>query len=128
MGADVAHHPAMLRPSPAHPIPASLEKNIPLSLIECARNAPFLAPPPKATSIHHDHDVAVQTLEKIIEFDAHPDVFVVLSHDVSMDGADGQGGGEVPWFPEAINEWKEKGVKEAVRWKFLEKGNAAYRW
>jgi hypothetical protein len=128
MGADVAHHPAMIRPSSAYPLPSSLEHTVPSSLKGCTRDAPFLAPPPKAGSIHHDHDMAVLILQKIIEFDAHPEVLVVLAHDISMDGADERGDGEVPWFPDEINRWKELGVKEAVRWKFLEKTNGAYRW
>jgi hypothetical protein len=52
----------------------------------------------------------------------------VLSHDGSFDSKDGVGGGVVPWFPEEVNEWKQKGVKEAVRWKFLEKDDPMYRW
>jgi hypothetical protein len=128
MGGDVAHHPATIRPSSAHPLPASLEQEVPLSLKNCARNAPFLAPPIKEFSIHHDYDAAVKTIQKVIEFDTHPDVFVVLSHDGSLDGKDGKGGGVVPWFPEEINDWKEKNVKEAVRWKFLDKESSTFRW
>jgi hypothetical protein len=72
--------------------------------------------------------MAQVTLQSIVAFDAHPDVFVVLAHDTSMDGEDECGGGIVPWYPASVNEWKAKNLKEAVRWKFLETNNPIYRW
>jgi hypothetical protein len=105
-----------------------LKSKVPKPLSNCPCDWPFLAVPKKEESVHHDHDVAVGTYERLLEFDAHPDVFVVLSHDCSMDGKDGKGDGAVPWFPEVINGWKAKGVKEAVRWLYLEPGNQAFRW
>lgn len=128
IGADAAHHPAMLRPSPAFPLPSDLESKVPSPLKNCARDAPFIAEPAKDRSIHHDHAAAMETLKKVLVFDADPDVFVVLSHDNSMDGEDLRGGGIVPWYPATANEWKAKGVKEAVRWKFLEHNNPTHRW
>jgi hypothetical protein len=128
MGADAAHHPAMLRPSPAFPLPAELENAVPPLLKGCARDAPFIAPAKQGQSIHQDHDLAMETYKSMLAFDANPDVFVVLSHDESMDGEDRRGGGIVPWYPAAVNEWKARQVKEAVRWKFLERNNPMYRW
>ncbi|KZT72064.1 hypothetical protein DAEQUDRAFT_723223 [Daedalea quercina L-15889] len=125
MAGDTAHHPAMLRPSPHVPLPAPLEPLVPAALKGCARDAPFMAPPKPGGSIHHDHDVALATLQVVTALDARDDVWVLLSHDGSMDD---DVGGRMRWMPEEANKWKEDGVKEYLRWKFLEKGNSVYRW
>lgn len=129
MAGDTAHHPGMLRPSPHVPLPASLEPLVPAALKACRRDAPFIAPPKPADSIHHNHDVAAATLNVVITLDARPDVWVILSHDGSMDNdVRGVGEGRMRWMPEEANRWKEEGVKEHLRWKYLEKGNPAHRW
>lgn len=54
---------------------------------------------------------AQETIGKIIDVDAQDNVFVVLTHDASLEG-------EMPFFPKTINSWMEKGVKERTRWLF----------
>jgi hypothetical protein len=127
MGSDAAHHPALLRPSPFIPLPESLITTIPSSLSSCAHNQPFLSMPLEKNTIHHDQAQARKVLDVLIALDARPDVFVVLSHDGSMDPI-GENDGGIEFFPTTANEWMKKGWKERVYWKFLEKGNQAYRW
>jgi hypothetical protein len=127
MGADAAHHPAMLRPSAFVPLPAHLGSSLPSALSACSHDAPFLNMPLPAHSIHHDHAAAVSVVEKLTALDGHPDVFVVLSHDGAVDPVDGKEGG-IEFLPRTANDWKAKGWKEAVHWKFLEKGNRVNRW
>jgi hypothetical protein len=83
--------------------------------------------PPKEQSIHHDPDRAREDLDVVVAFDARPDVFVVFSHDGSMDPVEGKEGG-IKFFPETANAWKENGWKENIHWRFLESGNGANRW
>jgi len=129
MAGDAAHHPAMLRPSPHVPLPAGLEPLVPAALRACAHDAPFLAPPDRAVAIHDDWDKARDTLEVVRALDARPDVWVILGHDGSMDAdVKGVGEGRMKWLPEEANAWKAEGVKEYLRWKYLEKGNRANRW
>jgi hypothetical protein len=127
MGADAAHHPAILRPSTFIPLPTEMRSSVPQALSACPLDAPFLGMPSAAYSVHHDHAAAQVVVDKLIAFDGHPDVFVVLSHDGAMDPVDGKEGG-IEFFPKTANDWKAKGWKEAVHWRFLEKGNQANRW
>jgi hypothetical protein len=78
-------------------------------------------------TIHHDHATAKATIQKLTVLDAHPNVFVVLSHDGAMDPVPGEEGG-IEFFPHAANDWKAKGWKEEVHWRFLQNGNRANRW
>ncbi|KAH9935468.1 uncharacterized protein B0H18DRAFT_1101223 [Fomitopsis serialis] len=129
MAGDAAHHPAMLRPSLHVPLPAALEPLVPAALRACARDTPFLAPADRAVAVHHDWDRARDTLEVVRALDARPDVWVILAHDGSLDAdVKGVGEGRVRWLPEEANAWKAEGVKEHLRWKYLEKGNQANRW
>lgn len=54
---------------------------------------------------------AQETLRRIMELDAMDNVFVVLTHDASLKG-------EMAFFPETVNDWMEKGVKERTKWLF----------
>jgi hypothetical protein len=127
MGADAAHHPAIIRPSALVPLPDQISSSIPQALAACAKDAPFLRMPDAANSVHHDHAAAQAVVDKLVALDGHPDVLVVLAHDGSLDPVTGQDGG-IEFFPSAANEWQVKGWKEGVHWRFLEKGNQANRW
>jgi hypothetical protein len=123
MAGDTCHHAGMLRPSAHVPLPASLHAALPAPLRGCAHAAPLLVLPQGKDSIHHDPPAAAASLGRLQALDAREDVLVVLSHDTSVDT-----GGVMRFFPDALNAWKEEGVKEKTRWLFLEKGNAANRW
>lgn len=55
----------------------------------------------------------VDTVGKLIEFDAREDTFVVIAHDTPLMDI-------VNLFPKKANDWKKKGWKEQGRWQFLE--------
>lgn len=44
---------------------------------------------------------------------------VVVAHDASI-------GDVLELFPETLNDWKEKGWKEEMLWKFMDEGNPAF--
>ncbi|KAK3301788.1 beta-lactamase-like protein [Chaetomium strumarium] len=128
MGGDACHHCGSLRPNRHLPLPAyvspapfSVPPHLPGSVCpravleaihpERSRTAPYYSRLSQAP----DRDVAKAeaTLDKMVAFDASEDVFVVIAHDKSLLGV-------VDFFPRSANEWKEKGWKEAGKWRFLE--------
>ena len=60
------------------------------------------------------HDVAdlVRTTEKVQEADCHDNIFFIFAHDDNMKDV-------IEFFPRDINQWKDKGLDQTVRWKFL---------
>ena len=130
MGADACHHAGVLRPSEYLPLPRSitlspspenmqhgakidagtypgaalqhltLEKNPSSAFFTVAHSQLFL-----------DWDAAMDTVGKIQEIDAADNIFVVLAHDLSLSD-------QVPFFPETINAWKAKNLREKTRWLF----------
>jgi hypothetical protein len=123
MAGDTCHHPGLLRPSAHVLLPSALHAALPAPLRASARDAPFLALPRGKASFHDDPSAAEATLGRVQALDGCADVLVLLSHDMSLDT-----GGVVRFFPDALNAWREEGVKEKTRWLFLEKGNPANRW
>ncbi|KAF7304195.1 Metallo-beta-lactamase superfamily protein [Mycena indigotica] len=69
--------------------------------------------------LYADQPTAVVSLDKVALFDADPDVFVVIAHDVSLLGA-------MPVFPQTLNGWKKGGLKERTVWRFLQPDNPAF--
>ncbi len=59
-----------------------------------------------------DVPLATETMGKLQELDCLENVMVVIAHDSTVRD-------NVPVFPEALNDWKEKGWGERVRWAFL---------
>jgi hypothetical protein len=81
---------------------------------------PFLALPDE-NEAYSDLKATRRTHEALQGLDARDDVFLLLSHDDSVDPY-------VKWFPEEANGWQEEGWKAKSYWAFLEKGNPANRW
>lgn len=82
-----------------------------------SREQPLLAP--KATN-YADLEKSKESIALVAtNFDAHPDVFVLLAHDTSLEDV-------VEAFPASLNQWKEKGWKERVVWAFLEEDGPAF--
>ncbi|KAJ7136057.1 beta-lactamase-like protein [Mycena epipterygia] len=131
LGGDACHHAGLLRPTeqlqrhspcPGHllqatrrsvsvthfPTPDAGEFDLAL------RKTPLLDLP--QDGYFEDIPAARASIEKMISFDANPDVLVVLAHDVSLVPVVGP-------FPASLNEWKVKGWKKLVTWAFLEEEN-----
>ena len=70
---------------------------------------------------YEDPPTARKTLQKLLAFDAHPDILVVIAHDLTLVG-------HLPLFPKTINDWKKDGLKEKVTWASFEPGNRAFRY
>lgn len=128
MGGDGCHHTGSLRPNQYLPLPKELSPS-PFSipphaegticqgaLLEAIRPShsstePYYARLADATG--RDVPEAEATIEKMIDFDASEDVFVIIAHDKGLLDV-------IDFFPKKANEWKEKGWKDAGRWRFLE--------
>jgi len=128
MGGDACHHGGEFRPTPYLPLPAHISPNplnphsphpCPGALFEAihrhkSSTEPFfeVANLPGGKGAAHDVEETVSTIGKLEEFDADPDVFVVVAHDDSL-------GEVVDFFPKGANAWRERGWGEKGRWGFL---------
>lgn len=130
MAADTAHHGGEFRPSSLSPLPRLISPN-PLES-PCSKPCPgdifveihrerkndeaFYLPPNKhSTQVHNINVNDEQTLESITclqEFDAMDNVLTILAHDRTISEV-------VDFFPAHANDWKVKGWKEDLKWKFL---------
>ncbi|MCJ1238900.1 hypothetical protein MMC14_006892 [Varicellaria rhodocarpa] len=124
---DTCHHGGMYRPTPYLPLPTHITpspfSNIPSSICPGAifsavhhhperfRTEPFFHIAPDSP-IPHDVPQATESIRKMEEFDAHPNVLTVMAHDEHFLGV-----GE--FFPRSANGWKGKGWGEGNRWRFL---------
>ena len=128
MGGDAAHHGGQFRPTEFLPLP----KHIKPSPLKAHAHMGFcpgeifasLHPSPCATEplyhvnegVAHDAQQADATIKDMTVFDADENVFVVIAHDPSLFEEDVG----MSWFPEGdLREWKKRGWKEKVRWRFL---------
>ena len=111
LGADTAHHPGEIRPSPSLPLPPSN----PLSRVH------RLAPSPQASTcpflvckdeITHNVAETAETIRKVQALDAREDVLVVMAHDQSLVDV-------VRYWPESANGWMREGWKGKGLWGWL---------
>ncbi|KAK7025221.1 Metallo-beta-lactamase superfamily protein [Favolaschia claudopus] len=137
LGGDTFHHVGEARPRPA------LQKNFPCPahILEEAktaistdffwsprsrdgafdlrsRSSQLLAVSDTPDSFYADPVASQVSLEKIATFDADPDVFVVIAHDISIRDV-------IPYFPASLNDWKARDLKEKTLWSFIEESNPA---
>lgn len=63
----------------------------------------------------------MRSLKRLAQLDADPDVLTIIAHDGTVPGV-------VEEFPETINGWKEKGWKDKLMWRFLEKDGGGWRF
>ncbi|EFE44953.1 hypothetical protein TRV_00204 [Trichophyton verrucosum HKI 0517] len=119
MGADACHHPGVLRPSSYLPLPVSVKQGEDKSTghrVLVRDYARTRCPTKSIFEVSHgflfpDRDAAMETVGKVQEFDALDNVFVIISHDVSLSGV-------IPLFPQTINSWKTDDLKGKTRWRF----------
>lgn len=62
--------------------------------------------------INHNYDEVRISRDKMEVFDADENVLVIIAHDLRVMDV-------LPFYPETLNEWKEAGLKEEVKWEFL---------
>ncbi|KAI1130706.1 beta-lactamase-like protein [Nemania abortiva] len=115
MGADSCHHAGVLRPTEYLPLPQPQAISPPSSAtpqrhtLDGTALTPFqqVADGP----LFPDHASAMETVRKIQELDAADNIFVLISHDLSLKT-------RIPFFPETINNFMEKNLKNDTRWLF----------
>lgn len=81
-----------------------------LSILDKANDRPLFGVP--RNLIFPEHDAAVETVAKIQELDSLDEVFVIISHDMSIRD-------HIPLFPDNINGWREADLRRRTRWLFL---------
>ncbi|KAG2019080.1 hypothetical protein GB937_005371 [Aspergillus fischeri] len=123
MGGDICHYPGVLRPTEwrpllqeyhPSPLPELYAQACPGSIFQCLHpqkscNEPFYQMPEHCMVDKH---AARDSIRKLGMLDASDNILVVLAHDESIIGI-------ADMFPAIINNWKEKGYGERVRWRFL---------
>lgn len=64
-------------------------------------------------SFYVDPPTAEESITALKEFDADPNILLLIAHDVAPLLA-------LPFFPTAnLNDWKQKGYKEEMHWAFV---------
>ena len=128
LAADACHHVGSLRPSEYLPLPDTIWPSVWENYSQLTQNSSctcscFKAILPEssmsqssfygiAPGMHEDPQNARDTVQKLKAFDAHDDVFVIITHDPSLIDV-------VDFFPKPLNQWKEKPWAELGRWRFL---------
>lgn len=136
MGADCCHFAGMIRPSRYNPLPSVIPSEqldahrpqpCPCSVFTShhpaasqgdveTRTQPFYKISTAPGSAYSFADAAQKTAERLLLFDANPNVFVCLAHDGALFDL-------LPLYnsnPDRdINDWKDKDYDERARWGFL---------
>lgn len=128
-GGDCAHHCAEVRPSESVPLPEmilpnpfvaidrskSLRASTAFEKLNTTRGRAANGPlwQPKEGPINYDYTETLRTIEKVQEFDGEDDILLLLAHDGCVKNVD------VPKFPNSVNDWKERGLKEELRWNWI---------
>ncbi|KAJ7126443.1 beta-lactamase-like protein [Mycena crocata] len=138
LGGDTFHHVGEARPRPEFqknfPCPSELLEETKSSVSTDyfwspgssegafdlkSRSQQLLAISDLEVSLHADPVKTQVSVEKFATFDAHPDFFVLIAHDLSLESS-------IPYFPESLSDWKASGLKEKTVWNFLNKTNPAF--
>lgn len=126
---DCAHHCAEVRPSEYLPLPeeitphpfASAGKSksfCPGTALEDLNRSRGRDPygplwQPKNGPVNWDYDETLRTIEKVQVFDGEDDILVLLAHDGCVKRVD------MPKFPQSVNDWRKRGLKEELTWNWL---------
>ncbi|KAF2093539.1 hypothetical protein NA57DRAFT_47988 [Rhizodiscina lignyota] len=123
MGGDLCHHAGEMRPSKYLPIPAEIlphpwiqhaQKPCPGALLENLQKSRGRAvdEPIYDPVMGHSMEETIETIKKAQEADGKDNIFFIFAHDDSLYG-------EVDLFPLSANQWKQKGWRQKLMWKFL---------
>ncbi len=123
MGGDCAHYPAIFRPTEYLPLPKEVPA-IPRSRFAVApcpgscfqeyihpkksATEPFISANPP---VNEDPEEARRSVSAMQAFDANEDILVCIAHDAGLLG-------NVKFYPQTLNDWKEQGTKHSVHWNF----------
>ncbi|KAL2827255.1 hypothetical protein BJY01DRAFT_139747 [Aspergillus pseudoustus] len=147
LGGDICHFPGVFRPSPQLPLPDPIPAGVldtdpksfppvcPCSLFAEAHplqdsmpkdsrpeRHPFYRVSTNESAAYIDPAESQRSVEKLVHFDASPDVLVCLAHDGTMLS-------HLPTLNDApdddLNGWQGRGFKERVHWGWL---NELSRW
>ncbi|KAJ7931669.1 beta-lactamase-like protein [Mycena leptocephala] len=138
LGGDAFHHAGQARPQPQfqknYPCPAHLLEETKSSISTdyfwsphssigsfdmLSRAFQLLGVSDLPDSFYVDPVTAQVSLEKLATFDADEDIFVVISHDISLRSS-------IPYFPESLNDWKASHLKERTVWNFVDSTNPGF--
>ncbi|KAJ7130622.1 beta-lactamase-like protein [Mycena epipterygia] len=138
LGGDTFHHAGEARPRPQFqenfPCPAHLLEETKSSLSTDffwspkssegsfdmhSRAQQLLAVSDLPDSFYADPVTAQVSLEKLATFDADPDFFVAIAHDMSLVSS-------LPTFPASLNGWQASHLKENLVWNFVDTANPAF--
>jgi hypothetical protein len=84
------------------------------------RTVPFLAIATGAESLYQDPETSRVSQFKLGVFDSDEDVLVLSSHDASMNDL-------LKFFPDTINDWQKRGIKDRGVWNFANISSKGYR-
>lgn len=70
-------------------------------------------------SMSESPEVTAQSIEKMLPFDAAPNVLLILAHDVTLQDT-------VNLFPAMVNGWEDTALKDETRWRFLRDWSTAF--
>ncbi|KAJ7255499.1 beta-lactamase-like protein [Mycena haematopus] len=138
LGGDIFHHVGEARPRPlfqqSFPCPAHLLEESKSAISTDYFWSPFsregafdlhsrsqqlLSISDLPDSFYADPTTAQVSLEKLATFDADPDIFVIVAHDLTLRS-------HLPYYPAYLNDWKANGLKERTVWNFIDKTNPAF--
>ncbi|KAJ7642703.1 beta-lactamase-like protein [Mycena polygramma] len=138
LGGDSFHHAGEARPRPQFqknfPCPAHLLEESKSSISTdyfwsphsrdgafdlLSRAQQLLAVSDLPDSFYADPVASQVSLEKLATFDADPNIFVVVAHDISLRDS-------IPYFPESLNSWKANHLKDKTVWSFIDRRNPAF--
>ncbi|KAK4982336.1 hypothetical protein LTR66_009330 [Elasticomyces elasticus] len=130
MGADAAHHGGEFRPTEYLPLPTNIDPS-PIPRFHsggCPGHLIVTAHPYKSATrpfydcteaLNHNVEQAEWTISGLREFDAHENVFMVISHDETLLNVLG-------FYPQYdANDWKKRNWRNLGRWRFLADFEAA---
>ncbi|KAJ7718627.1 beta-lactamase-like protein [Mycena metata] len=138
LGSDTYHNAAEMRPRPEfqknYPCPAHLVAEAKTAISTdffwspkttdgafdvVSRADPLMVASDLPTSLTADPITAGISLAKVAAFDADPDFFVVVAHDLSLRSS-------LPYFPKTLNSWQTSKLKQNTVWNFVDQTNPAF--